>query len=87
MCRYKPLGKLAKHTFRYKVIRQKGFEGKYDQRDRWANLMYKCDDGRWRKVRRYKTVTEAYGELLKLTGHNIEKIADQIMRNGFILEK
>ena len=62
-----PKGHLAKNTFRYRVKRQKG---KFNTG--WANLMYKCDDGRWRKVKRYKTVNGAYGALMKKTGHKID---------------
>ena len=37
--------------------------------------MYKCDDGRWRKVKRYATIEVAYEALIRKIGY------------GFILEK
>lgn len=72
MSRYKLLGKLAKHTFRYRVKKPNRHKGKYTG---WADLMYKCDDGRWRKVKRYATIEVAYEALIRKIGY------------GFILEK
>ena len=62
-------GRLAGHTFRYRVRRQRRPKRRIPP---WANLMFKGDDGRWRKVKRYKTVNRAYGILLRLTGHKID---------------
>jgi len=63
-------GRMAKHTFRYRVRRQKGTVGK--GKKPWGELERKDDDGRWKLVKRYKTVNRAYGVLLKLTGHKID---------------
>ena len=68
-----PKGRMAKHTHRYKVRRQK--RKNCPKKDNWANLMFKGDDGRWRRVKRYKRLNNAYKALIRKFGY------------GFILEK
>ena len=68
-----PKGRMAPHTFRYRVKRQK--RKTCPKKDNWADLMFKCDDGRWRTVKRYATKKGAYTALIIKFGY------------GFILEK